>query len=361
MEPGPLYVALYGFNKQFCDPPLPDHEVQSIARSIGSKPSGVKALPVLSLQEMLDLPKTGWLIEGVLPDDGLAVVCGPPGHYKTFVVLDGSLSIASGMSWHGRPVRRRPVVYVAAEGAIGYRPRIQSWLGARGCRVDQIGIHFIPKSVQLLTEQEMDAFLLALQSLPEPPGLVVLDTLARCFVGGEENSAKDMGLLVAAAERIRSATGAVVLLVHHTGHNGNLRGSTALPGALQTIVGVRRRKRNLLEVSCHKTKDAEEFEKMYLAWEAHGESGILVPVSAPAGRDGKLTTNQKHALSALLDGPLGYVAWREASAVQKGSWDKSVKALQQTAFVTKKDGQYEITAAGREALARLPASGSQSA
>jgi hypothetical protein len=45
--------------------------------------------------------------------------------------------------------------------------------------------------------------------------LVVLDTQARVTVGADENSAVDMGRLVAAAEKIRVATRACVKFVHH--------------------------------------------------------------------------------------------------------------------------------------------------
>jgi RecA-family ATPase len=69
--------------------------------------------------------------------------------------------------------------------------------------------------------------------------LAVVDTLARCFVGGEENSARDMGRFVAAADRLRTATGAAALLLHHVSrHGGAIRGSTALPGALDTGIAV---------------------------------------------------------------------------------------------------------------------------
>src|SRR5438034_1345408 len=71
--------------------------------------------------------------------------------------------------------------------------------------------------------------------------LVGVDTLARCFVGGEENSAKDMGLFVAGLDRLRAATGAAVLVVHHTGReSGRERGSTALSGAVDTLMVIER-------------------------------------------------------------------------------------------------------------------------
>ena len=59
------------------------------------------------------------------------------------------------------------------------------------------------------------------------------------MVGGDENSSKDMGNLIAGADALCRATGATVLLVHHTPRNGdNLRGHTSLEGAVDTAIWV---------------------------------------------------------------------------------------------------------------------------
>ena len=66
--------------------------------------------------------------------------------------------------------------------------------------------------------------------LPEAyqrPALIIVDTLARCMVGGDENSAKDMGLFIAHADALRKETGATVLIIHHTGKNGRASAAAA--------------------------------------------------------------------------------------------------------------------------------------
>ena len=95
------------------------------------------------------------------------------------------------------------------------------------------------------------------------PGLVVIDTLARSFVGGDENSATDMGELVDAVQRIQTEVKCAVILVHHTGKKGGPqtqeRGSSALRGAMDTMVRVGMSKR-VVTISCDKQKDAEPFD-----------------------------------------------------------------------------------------------------
>ena len=75
-------------------------------------------------------------------------------------------------------------------------------------------------------------------------GFIVLDTLARCIVGGDENSSKDMGMVVDRLYQLLDATpgrNGVVLAVHHTGKDGKtLRGSSALEAGVDTVYSVNR-------------------------------------------------------------------------------------------------------------------------
>ena len=43
----------------------------------------------------------------------------------------------------------------------------------------------------------------AIDAVGAKPGLIVLDTLARCFGGGDENSTQDMSRFVSACDAIR--------------------------------------------------------------------------------------------------------------------------------------------------------------
>jgi hypothetical protein len=75
----------------------------------------------LSFAELLHLPSLPWLVEVLLTAEGLTVVFGEYGSYKSFVVLDWLTAIASGAAdWFGLAVKKRgPAVYVYAEGRAG--------------------------------------------------------------------------------------------------------------------------------------------------------------------------------------------------------------------------------------------------
>jgi hypothetical protein len=228
---------------------------------------------------------------------------------------------------------------------------LDSWLAARPSHVsDQF--HLVPEPVQLVDEHDLGRLLEAIRELPDMPVLVVLDTLARCFTGGEENSAKDMGKLVDAADQIRRLTGGTVLIVHHTGKDGSLRGSTALLGAVSTMVTVKKGKDGLT-VFCAKQKDGEEFEAIRFQLKQVGASCVLEPVGrAPAQAD-CLKPGPLACLSALKSGGLRYGEWKKAGG-PPGSFNRNREALIEGEFVVQSRNIYELTEQGRAVLGGGP-------
>ncbi len=185
----------------------------------------------------IELPTTTPdLVRGLLPRTGLAVVYGPPGCGKSFLVLDVTLHIAAGRDWAGRRVRQAGVVYVAAEAGEGFKRRV---VAARD-RLELLDAEFalITAAPNLgVATGDTTALVQAIRvqslRLGWKPGVVVLDTLARVIPGVDENSAKEIGRFVANAETIGRELRCLVLAVHHQGKNAEagMRGSSALHGA----------------------------------------------------------------------------------------------------------------------------------
>src|SRR5258708_33279620 len=118
---------------------------------------------------------------------GQGVVVGPAGQGKTFVVLDWALCIATNRPWQGRAVKHAPVVYVVAEGGRGIRKRIAAWMQENNERAIPKG-YFLLEPVQLRAHEDYELLLRRLDWKNGRPGLIVFDTFARCFVGGDENT-----------------------------------------------------------------------------------------------------------------------------------------------------------------------------
>ena len=82
-----------------------------------------------SINELKDLPKISWLIEGLLPSSGIGAIYGASGSTKSFLALDLALHIASQEQWFGYEIKKNiPVYFIGLEGEAGIPRRISAWL-----------------------------------------------------------------------------------------------------------------------------------------------------------------------------------------------------------------------------------------
>jgi len=254
---------------------------------------------------MLQLPAPRCLIKDRLVAASLVALAGAPGIGKTFIATDLALSVATGKPWLGASVvSSGPVVYVAAEGVAGLQSRVRAWKQFNTVKLeDMCGFRLYPRALCLLDATEVETFLRATRRLY--PVLIVFDTLARCMAGGDENSALDMGKVIAATDRIREATGATVMFLHHTTKaGGSERGSSALRGALDTLLLVNQTD-DLLTLVCEKQKDAPAFAPVDLHLEQVDGTGSCVvqlaqAEASPASEFEALSASQRQCLRALL-------------------------------------------------------------
>ena len=180
-----------------------------------------------------------FVIAGLVETESLAAIFGKPGSGKSFVALDMAASVASGTPYHGRAVMQGPVIYIAGEGNNGLRKRLAAWERHHGVSLSDAPLHLSRCATSLLDPAAADAVTAAIDAVAQiegkPPRLVIIDTLARNFGGGDENSTQHMSAFVAAVDSIKGRfPGCAVLLVHHTGHGegDRARGSSVLLGAL---------------------------------------------------------------------------------------------------------------------------------
>ncbi|MFA5643879.1 MAG: AAA family ATPase [Candidatus Paceibacterota bacterium] len=207
--------------------------------------------------------KMGWTVDKILPESSaLSVIFGPPSGGKSFTALDLCCSIDSGTHWHGRKVKQRPVLYLAAEGQAGILRRIEAWKQCR--KVDLPTFALLPMPCLIDEDSQRRELINMITELPQKPGIIVLDTLARSMTG-DENSTSDMGKVVIAAGILIEETGAQVIIIHHTGKDEarGPRGAIALTGATDSMFKVVRLKEDKKFVLlCERQKDDEPFTPM---------------------------------------------------------------------------------------------------
>jgi RecA-family ATPase len=241
----------------------------------------------LSVADLSQLPEPEWLVDSMIPAAAMTTLFGPPGAAKSFLALDVACSIATGHSFHGSSTKPGKVLYCLGEGIRSLRYRIESWCLAHptaDVSLLEENLVVIAKTPHLLEPYDASALLNTVSDMGEV-SLLIIDTLARALVGGDENSAQDVGLAINVCDRVRDTTGAATLLVHHTSAEGSkTRGSTALPGASDAMIKMTKDDiQHVITLTCYKMKDGEPFKQQFYSLEQYGHSAALLPKQLMTG------------------------------------------------------------------------------
>jgi hypothetical protein len=226
-----------------------------------------------------------WLIDGVLPQGAFSALYGPPGSFKSFIALDIAHAIATGTAWMDREVNEAgAVLYIAGEGFGGIGARIKA-LKIHHQTESGAPIYVVRHQLNLRSSiEDFNALVLAIEQLVQQSGIefkqIVIDTLARAFGGGNENSSEDMGAFITACGRIQQIVqGAGLMILHHSGKDATkgLRGHSSLLGAVDTELELLRFEDSMKGiVTISKQKDGADNDRI-------GFEMVTVELPAPQG------------------------------------------------------------------------------
>jgi AAA domain len=203
------------------------------------KSTALVAFPLIAFKDLhLDASRRNYLIKGLLPRTGLAVIWGPPKCYKSFLATDMAFHVALGWQYRGRRVQQTPVVYIALEGREGQAARKEGF--AKFHDVDDAPFYLMTKPLDLIKQAGALLTDIEAQLKDITPGIVFIDTLNRSLVGSESKD-EDMGRYLAAAAAIEDKFKCLVAIVHHCGIDRDRpRGHTSLSAAVEAQIRVDR-------------------------------------------------------------------------------------------------------------------------
>ena len=190
----------------------------------------------------------------------------------------------TGMAWHGRRVLQGAVIYVALERAKLVKRRALALREKHKFK----GLPFavVGRAINFRDPKAIDKVLATVRKVEERTGqkviLIILDTINRALCGGDENSSKDMGELIASVGRIQDSIQAAILALHHMPHDANrMRGHGSLLGAVDSSVAVQKTE-TCRTATVVKANDAHEGEQVAFTLESVGlPSGTQAPLVVP--------------------------------------------------------------------------------
>jgi hypothetical protein len=246
---------------------------------------------LISFQSIMEepLPPIEWVVESLIPHNNRMVVFGEFGSKKSWLLLDLSLHIASGLKWldkYSIP-QSRSVLYIDEEmSQYELRRRVKRLGIGAGLKGKQIPFRAISHLGFRFKAGKADELLKSVKAEGFDPDIVMVETLRRVLVGSE-NEAEDISELWHSVSPILDA-GKTLIISHHMrkasiGVREEVRnrasGSTDILAGADCAFAVVREKGDLLRLECVKSRTAKEYEpfRFRLLDNVEVESSYLAP------------------------------------------------------------------------------------
>ncbi len=195
------------------------------------------------VEELADKPDAEYLIEGIIYPKDVGILVAPSASGKTFVALDLLFSCATGTEFANRFQVNKPmdVLYACGEGGSGINKRLLATKEHFGHNREEHKRVVILKTVPNLCEKaDVSKFISELQEQSFKPDFIIIDTLHTAIAGHDDSSNRDMGIMFESAKLIRDTFQCVIMLVHHTGKDGNgYRGASSLEGDVDFFISIK--------------------------------------------------------------------------------------------------------------------------
>lgn len=203
-------------------------------------------LCAVELEVFLDMPipERAHILRPVIATQSINMCHAPRGVGKTFAAGSIALAVASGGSVYGwqAPCPQK-VMYIDGEmPAVAMKERFSSLI--KGMSIPPVALKNIVLITPDLQSRPMpdlasQAGQLLIEPLLEGVSLIIIDNIATLCRSGKENEANSWQQMQAWLLDLRRR-GMSVLLIHHSGKNGDQRGTSAREDIMDTVISLRR-------------------------------------------------------------------------------------------------------------------------
>lgn len=298
-----------------------------------------------------------WLVDEVIKSESLVMLAGAPGGGKSYCALDLGLSIATGKHWMGQyATKQGDVIFVACEGRDSMLRRTLAWESLKNAGQDVDHAYITRAEIVVGTEPDAENSTEALARFIDEKGIkpriIFMDTMNYTLGTCKENDSNDMtAYFQTLARNLIRRYGATVALVHHTNKDAaDIRGSTAIRGALDFLAMVKQKDGQFVFQNV-KHKDREELAPMYfesrstqiaLADGKVEENMALFPAEKRI-KDLALTVGQRELIDCMkqsvgIDGEIQKKTLRQRLGVESGNWARDyVKPLVDLGYLQEVD------------------------
>jgi hypothetical protein len=276
-------------------------------------------------------PEHAHVVDNLITVGDKSILGGESQSGKSFLAIHMAMCISTARPFFGNKILTPGlVIYQAGEGGRGIKKRFRAWrqhFGVPGGK--QVPLYILQSKVDIYSpEGDTSKLIEEVKGISLLYGMPVvalfIDTLAKASGVADENSGRDMGVVMANVDRIAAAVpGCHVCLVHHLNAGGTkLRGHTSVYAGVDQVILVKKDPETKVRSAVlDKQKDDADgvniqFELMVIEVGRRAIDGkpITSCVTVPIGeqlemqvkgtakdRTINLTSQQKNILTALKD------------------------------------------------------------
>ena len=202
-----------------------------------------QAMGIASLDSLMSqhFPAARWTVESIIPEGGLTILSAAPGSFKTWLMLEITLSIAEGRNLFGKYITNKTgVLFVDEESGPRMLQERFKQLGSN----EGLPVHYTSRQNTRVTEAYVEGLIETCKE--KQIGLVMFDSLVRLH-SSDENASKDMSELFNLF-RMLTDNGLSVLIAHHNrkpsqgnyNPSGDMRGSSDILAAVDCHMAMSR-------------------------------------------------------------------------------------------------------------------------
>lgn len=233
-----------------------------------------------------------WIVQDLIPDDSIVLWMGPSQTFKSFMLLDLMLGVATGKETFGFAPEPGPVLYGALEDLrnIGKKRR-GAWRMARGITtpIDNFRGSDVPYLGMTQGEEEAWHEEIKTWLSGRKLKLCAIDTASKVLAGKNENDGSSVREFYAFCSRLRDAFGCTVIAVHHSGKDveRGARGSGAWTADFDSVIETIRPDKKLMnvEVTVRKHKNSEDGKRWTFKGSKLAGSLVFNPSTAAEHRE----------------------------------------------------------------------------
>jgi predicted ATP-dependent serine protease len=284
-----------------------DNQIEKEFERISKVAKKDTAFKPISLNDLfsMEFPENKWVIEKLIPHQGITLISGAPASFKTWLLLRMALDIARGKSLFGHfECEQNKVLIIDEENHLRIvRERFKS-LDAGA----DLSIYYLSQKDFLISNKGMIENVLAICAEKEI-GVIFIDSLVR-INDAEENDASQMSEVFRGIKQF-CQSGKTVIITHHERKDGamkssaqnRLRGSSDIQASVDCHLAIRRDKddKNKILIEQAKLRIDEEIKPFEVAIKKNGNFTEFIYLGLPSGEISK-KDQAKNVILLILEG-----------------------------------------------------------